>query len=241
MGTGVFVAVAIAASAWWLLRVAATPDGRVNAIRGALTAGAAAGAGMGLVLAFLRQRYHEIDATEQRITGRYTAAIDQLGSDKLEVRIGGIYALGRIARDSPADQATVRDVLSALVREHTGRTDGGLRPRGTRVAADVQASLSVLGRAEMMNSPDARLDLSHSSLEDADLAGARLHGVKLFGARLHDADLSGADLREADLTGTTLLGTNFTGADLTGALLDATVRGTDTQWPEGFTPPPAVA
>jgi hypothetical protein len=37
---------------------------------------------------------------EGQVTDRYTKAIDQLGSGKLDVRIGGIYALERIARDS---------------------------------------------------------------------------------------------------------------------------------------------
>jgi len=41
------------------------------------------------------------ELTEQgQVTDRYTKAIEQLGSDKLDVRIGGIYALERIARDS---------------------------------------------------------------------------------------------------------------------------------------------
>jgi ABC-type Fe3+ transport system permease subunit len=38
---------------------------------------------------------------EGQITDRYTKAVDQLGSDHLDVRVGGIYALERIARDSP--------------------------------------------------------------------------------------------------------------------------------------------
>jgi hypothetical protein len=33
------------------------------------------------------------------VTDRYTKAIEQLGSDRLDVRIGGIYALERVARD----------------------------------------------------------------------------------------------------------------------------------------------
>jgi hypothetical protein len=37
---------------------------------------------------------------EGQVTERYTKAIEQLGSDKLDVRIGGIYALERVARDS---------------------------------------------------------------------------------------------------------------------------------------------
>ena len=47
-----------------------------------------------------QRRTYEL--TEQgQVTDRYTKAIEQLGSDKLDVTIGGIYALERIARDSP--------------------------------------------------------------------------------------------------------------------------------------------
>jgi hypothetical protein len=53
------------------------------------------------------------------VTDRYTKAVEQLGSDKLEVRIGGIYALERIACDSARDHPTVMDVLTAFIREHS--------------------------------------------------------------------------------------------------------------------------
>ena len=59
-----------------------------------------------------QRRTHEL--TEQgQVTDRYTKAIEQLGSEKLDVRIGGIYALERIARDSARDHPTVMEVLSA--------------------------------------------------------------------------------------------------------------------------------
>jgi hypothetical protein len=38
---------------------------------------------------------------------RYTKAIEQLGPDKLEVHLGGIRALVRIAVDSQRDHPTV--------------------------------------------------------------------------------------------------------------------------------------
>ena len=58
--------------------------------------------------------------TEQgHITDRYTKAIEQLGSAKLDVRLGGVYALERIAVDSKRDHPTVVEVLSAFVREHS--------------------------------------------------------------------------------------------------------------------------
>ena len=59
------------------------------------------------------------ELTEQgQVTDRYTKAIEQLGSDKLAVRIGGIYALERIARDSARDHPAVMEVLTAFIREH---------------------------------------------------------------------------------------------------------------------------
>ena len=68
-----------------------------------------------------QRRTHEL--TEQgQVTDRYTKAIEQLGSDKLDVRIGGIYALERIARDSAKDHPTVMEVLTAFIREHSRDT-----------------------------------------------------------------------------------------------------------------------
>jgi hypothetical protein len=57
-------------------------------------------------------------AREGQITERYTRVIDQLGHAQLDVRLGGIYALERIARDSSADHATIGEVLTAFVRSH---------------------------------------------------------------------------------------------------------------------------
>ena len=63
-----------------------------------------------------------VKLTEQgQVTDRYTKAIEQLGSDKLDMRIGGIYALERISRDSPRDHGGPSRVHPrALPRATTG-------------------------------------------------------------------------------------------------------------------------
>jgi hypothetical protein len=64
-------------------------------------------------------------ALQGQFTDRYSRAIDQLGEqgpDRLQIRLGGIYALERLARDSPRDQATIIEVLSTFVRTNTSRT-----------------------------------------------------------------------------------------------------------------------
>jgi hypothetical protein len=59
-------------------------------------------------------------AHEGQITERFTRAVDQLGSDKLEIRLGGIYALERIAKDSAdKDHWTIMEILTAFVRERS--------------------------------------------------------------------------------------------------------------------------
>jgi hypothetical protein len=46
-------------------------------------------------------------AEQGQITERFTRAVDQLGSDKLDVRLGGMYALERIARHSDVDRTMI--------------------------------------------------------------------------------------------------------------------------------------
>src|SRR5690242_10931500 len=79
----------------------------------------AAGALVFTALNFTLSR-RTFELTEQgQVTDRYTKAIEQLGSEKLDVRIGGIYALERVARDSARDHPTVMEVLTAFVRAHS--------------------------------------------------------------------------------------------------------------------------
>ena len=174
--------------------------------------------------------------TEQgQVTERYTKAIEQLGSDKLDIRIGGIYALERIANDSARDHPTVTEVLTTFIREHT--TSEASLPAGepdplARPAADIQAALTVIARRTREH--DTRqLDLSGVYLSGVDLSGANLAGANLAGANLAGANLTGANLTSAfllyaDLTYADLTDANLSSADLTFAnLINANLAGTD--------------
>ena len=57
-------------------------------------------------------------ALQGQVTERYNKAVEQLGSKEIDVRVGGIFASERIARDSARDQPTVMEVLAAFVRDH---------------------------------------------------------------------------------------------------------------------------
>ena len=133
---------------------------------------------------------HELDR-ESQITERLTRAIEQLGSEKLQVRTGGIYALERIALDSPRDQGAIVEVLTVLVRETSSlRLDdagAGRRDPQAPPPYDVQAALTVLGRRNVGNDPSGlQLHLydswlANSYLFDANLDRAWLHRRALLG------------------------------------------------------------
>jgi Pentapeptide repeats (8 copies) len=177
---------------------------------------------------------------EGQVTERFTNAIEHLGDTQLTVRLGGIYALERIARDSPKDHWQIMEVLTAYVRDNApwppktaqplqggqalenkqaGKND---QPSSSpepfpKLATDIQAILTVLGRRTRSSDREGEnsLDLTQTGLQGADLAGAHLAG-----ARLNDAHLAGADLMDAHLAGADLFGAHLAGADLFGAHLE---------------------
>jgi hypothetical protein len=178
-------------------------------------------------------------------TGRYTAAIEQLGNaDSIAIRLGGIYALEQLAVDSGrrSDQATVVEVLSAFVRvtatppahavslDSVGAAaspdaDNGEMHGGPGPAVDVQAALTVLGRLPHLEHVP-RADLAGAYLPGADLGMADLAGADLGGVDLTGAHLAQVDLTGASLLGATLIDAYLGKATLTGAVLvEATLAG----------------
>ena len=182
---------------------------------------------------------------EEHRTDLFTKAIEQLGSDKLEVRLGGIYALERIARDSEKDHWPIMEVLTAYVRENAPwppkktkvETAKPTRPKKKPQKAsqpeqpsaekapeikpkprtDIQAILTVLARRQRKheNPMDQSLDLRETDLRGADLREAHLEV-----ALLQKAHLEGADLTEANLKGAHLREANLKEADLKEANLE---------------------
>jgi uncharacterized protein YjbI with pentapeptide repeats len=222
-----------------------------NDVRGTLIQ--ALGGGLFLATAFFTWRQIRIGqeqlrvSEQEQLSSRFTKAIEQLGHEKADVRLGGIYALERIARDSPRDHGPIIEVLTAFLRG-SATWDAKNATRDKDPATDVQAALTVIARRNRASDVE-RLDLSHldlrrahldgagfdnALLNEAHLDGAHLHGALLGGVRFVKAQLGGADLGGAKLAaarfvdanlvravliGADLTGAEFTGADLTGARL----------------------
>jgi hypothetical protein len=148
--------------------------------------------------------------TRQQTSDRFVKAIEQLGNDKSpDVRIGGIYGLEQLARDSPSDQPAVFDVLTTFVR---GRVPAGAgkcadpslhldqwwdeHPNASP-SDDVLAAVGAIARRDpKYDRKDKLLDLSHTCLLAAQWAKLQLLGLSFEGADLRDAVLTRSDLRK---------------------------------------------
>lgn len=196
--------------------------------------------GVGLYITNEANREQQRLAEQGQITERFTTAVEQLGQpgpEKIDVRLGAIYALERIMRDSTVDYPAVVQVLAAFVRVHApASTPSPIPPAGLAEPAppspppvDIQAVLTVLGRRDTnQDKVGDRLSLARTNLKGVNLRQADLHGADLSGANLSGADLGSADLGSADLSGAVLIGTDLGGTNLDDAdLTDADLRYAD--------------
>lgn len=246
------VAAAIWATASWLLHDLQGISGnldqaktRIEAVRTALAAGAGAGAAIGLLLAFRRQQHQEVatalvdlDATEKRITELYGKAVEQLGSDKAAVRLGGLYALERLAQANPEHQQTdhrqtIANVICAYLRMPFPRETELQRPTsvleqpgGLAQQTDPRTEVAphYWTREAWVQEREVRLTAQdilarHLACPDGRQAPVGYWPVTLNLARAHliNASFSSCRLLKAKFTGATFSGnTDFTGATFIG-------------------------
>ena len=189
--------------------------------------------------------------TAQRglLNERYQKGAEMLGSSVLTVRLGGIYALGRLAREHSGDyHIQIMSLFCVFVRNPPPEEK---ETKGThKLREDVQAVMTVIcerGEPQIeiekkegywmdlneVNLADAYLpgvNLARAHLWKADLTCARLPGANLSGARLLLAklgsDLTGGNLSRALASRVDLAHTDLTGADLKNAhLYEANLHG----------------
>jgi len=174
---------------------------------------------------------------EVRIADRFSRAVEQLGTYKLEIQLGGIYTLEKIASESEMDHWIIMEILTAYVRENSPFNRAALFSdehqnhniangrdsfKQKRLETNIQAILSVIGRRKWLNEEVEqnhflnlrKTNLKYADLRNAWLIGANFRGTNLERANLMGANLAGAFLVEANLRNANLLNANLQGADL---------------------------
>ncbi len=204
-------------------------------------------------------------ARESHYTTLFTKAVEQLGTTRevvetstiigsssgpvprienktrtepnIEVRLGAIYALERIAHDSERDHWPIMEVLCAYVRKNAG--DGESIPEhfdfnedneeleAEIIANDERAAIS--DRLKSIRGWVANLDFPRSDIQAAlTVIGRRSEGRRAWEAQRagdpsspgdYRLDFRNANLQKADIQGLFFERANFRGAKLDGALV----------------------
>ncbi|GAA2014217.1 hypothetical protein GCM10009719_26090 [Nocardioides kribbensis] len=198
------------------LTAADAATARTNERRTVLALLASIGAAITLVYTHLR---HQLDR-ESASNARFADGVAQLATETLSTRLGGLYALAQIARESPRDANNVVQILAAYAQESTRvRAEA---PEETPLTQVTTAALAVLSETpSTAMGPNLRgLILSQlvmdetlrfrpwTDLQDSDFRGSTLtrgvlRRVSLVRAKLQeshwlDSDLSDSDMRLAD-------------------------------------------
>jgi hypothetical protein len=189
---------------------------------------------------------------EGQITDRFTRAIDQLGKvdDKgnklFEIRVGGIYALQRIARESDEDYWPIMEILTTYVRAHAPwppegdqqaemdatvkklfeedapvkklfEKDTSEESEGIKVPALAPDVQAIMTVLRRRTRSFGHGEPKPLDLRKTHLSLADLSGVNLHRANLYRTNLRNADLSHADLSHADLSGANLVEADLSDA------------------------
>ncbi|WP_197284980.1 pentapeptide repeat-containing protein [Sciscionella sediminilitoris] len=145
------------------------------------------------------------DALSRRITEQYTKAVEQLGAEGAAVRLGGLYALERLAQENPEQRGPVVKLCCAYLRMAYTPPAIGLDEEG-QVRVGVQEVLSRHLQPKMSESywPDTTLNLRGATLYETDFSRCEVET-----ADFRDAKFYG----QTNFTRSEFYGANFTGAE----------------------------
>lgn len=236
----------MAAVSGWVL-VADQRAGVAEALKTGGLAGASVVALYGLWLNDRRRRVEEkrLRVEDGRISHeRFARAIELLGNDADQVRVGAMHALAGLARSTPSYTQTVLDVLCSYLRrpfhhrfyskahdpdmQDFSETNPGKRSEPEEAADDRERQVrltatrlirELLPEVGQTDEQCFDLDLTGATVEYLDLAGRRVGGVLARRATLYGITrLAGAEFHgRAMFTGSVFHGrTDFTTARCTG-------------------------
>ncbi|MBB4687537.1 pentapeptide repeat-containing protein [Amycolatopsis jiangsuensis] len=185
----------------WLLTDPATS--RADALK---TGGLAAGAVVALYALWLNDRRRKVEEARQEVEQqrheldrerisdeRFARAVELLGHEADQVRVGAMHALAGLARSRPGYTQTVLDVLCAYLRrpfDPEGEDPDHKRERQVRLTAQRLIG-DLLPDASEAASASYRLDLRDAFLESFFLNKRRVGNLRLDNARLHEAVVIG--------------------------------------------------
>jgi uncharacterized protein YjbI with pentapeptide repeats len=159
------------------------------------------------------------------ITDRYSKAIDQLGSENSQIRLGGIFALEKLSSSSKDYTSVVNNVLATYIRQKS-------RDTGSNTFEEIQAALNIISFKE--TNRDYSIDdshgvnISHSLLTSFNFDNAILSHAKMISSDFSESSLVNADLSnvsglEADFSKTNLTNSNLSQSNFYGGIFEQSI------------------
>ncbi len=199
--------------------------------------------GIGAIFGFYTSILRTETAGQGLITDRINKAVEGLGRSNLkdepviEIRIGGLYALERIAQDSIRDHIQIMEILCAYIRYNSPlknkkiKKDNDIEAKTIqendetdKLREDIQAALTIIGRRDKWPEGKKRIrkekagkyslnlsrcDLRYAQLNEARFNNASFRNSDLSEAQFYEANLSGSRFSEANLNQTMFYGANL--------------------------------
>ncbi len=148
-------------------------------------------------------------AEQGLITDQLNKATEGLGKSNqkdepvIEVRLGALYALERIAKGSIDDHIQIMELLCVYIRQNSPRKNRSVETKSLR--QDIQTALTIIGRRGRETGGEERLKKENEQnyridLYKCDLREAILNGVNLRGARFFKTNLSYASFNNTDIS-----------------------------------------
>ncbi|HWD88784.1 MAG TPA: pentapeptide repeat-containing protein [Mucilaginibacter sp.] len=175
--------------------------------------------GGSFVLIGLYFTWNQLSATRESIsisqqtllTDRYSKAIDQLGSNNPQIRLGGIYALEKLAASAKDYVSVVDNVLATYIRQKSKDTS-------SYTFEELQAAVGIISFKETNRNyliDEAHgVNISYSVLRSIDFNNARLPYAKLIGSDFSQSTFLNAEISNASGLEADFSKTNLTNADL---------------------------
>jgi uncharacterized protein YjbI with pentapeptide repeats len=170
-------------------------------------------------------------SSESQSSDRYFRAIEQLGSEKLQLRLGAVYALSRLGLDSEnaKDQWMVVSVLSAFVKQNTSH-NGNVssvpysKDTGYRPPADIQQALRVIGNSNLLFShlKEWSFDLSETDLSGYSLGGLTFTNCMFTRSHMNKTICINSVFKQSVFTKCTMDNGKFTNVNFSGSAMNET-------------------
>ena len=169
-------------------------------------------------------------AEQGLITDRINKAVENLGKSEngfpvIEARIGAIYALERIAKDSERDHVPIMELFCAYIRTNSSNDTKDIKTKPLR--EDIRVILNIIrrrseweqgkNRLKTERTKKMRLNFFNCYLKSTELQHANLSNANFYKANLQNAWLNGANLRRVRLLGVNINNAKLTGAKTNGA------------------------